>query len=87
MIIFMQKYLVDWSIPSRNTDDQRVLKFDWKKGTTDDTQPILLVSDVAFPWWLTPCKKLRYHLIPSRHFDEQRIPQSDWMRGTTSKPI
>ena len=49
MIIFMQKYLVDWSIPSRNTDDQRVLKFDWKKGTTDDTQPILLVADVAFP--------------------------------------
>ena len=45
----MQKNLVDWSIPSRNTDDQRVLKFDWKKGTTGDTQPILLVSDVAFP--------------------------------------
>ena len=43
----------------------------------------LLVSDAAFPWWLTPCKKLGYHLIHSRDIDDQRILQSDWTKGTT----
>lgn len=60
---------------------QRILRFSWIRLKTELTQP---VSDLTFPWWLSPYKKsqvsiginLRY---PSRDIDHQRILQSHWL--------
>ena len=43
----------------------------------------MAVSDATFPWWVTSCKKLRYHFILSRDVDDQRILQWDWTRDKT----
>ena len=43
--------------PSRDIDDQRIQESDWPKGTSDHTQPKVLVSDATFLWWLSPTKK------------------------------
>ena len=63
------KNIRDRSIRSRNIDDQKILQSELKRGTTGHTQPKVVISDAAFPWWLTSCKKLRYHLIPCRDID------------------
>ena len=43
---------------SRDNDDQRILRSDWARDTTIHTQSKIRFSDAAFPWWLTPCKKI-----------------------------
>ena len=43
----------------RQTDDQRILLSDWTRGTTSRNQPQGLVSNAAFLWWLTSCKKAK----------------------------
>ena len=36
-------------ILSKDTDNQIILQFDWVRGTTDHTQPIVVASDPTFP--------------------------------------
>ena len=36
-------------IPSRDIDDQRILEFNWTKGTLGHTQSRMVVSDATFP--------------------------------------
>ena len=43
-----------YMIPSWNIDDQSILQID---STTGHRKPKVVVSDVAFPWLLDPCKK------------------------------
>ena len=79
------KNLRNWSISSisRDTDDKKMLHYDLMKGTAGHTQLKVVVSDAAFPRWLTPWgKKLRCHLILSRDIDGQRILRSNWTTGT-----
>ena len=40
-------------------DDQRIMESAWSKSTTGHTQPRAVVWNAAFPWWLSPCKKIR----------------------------
>ena len=79
------KNLRDRLISFRDIDDQNILQFDWSRGRSSLDQPKVVVSDAAFLWWVTPCKKkkLRYHSFLSRDFDDQRILQSEWTRGIT----
>ena len=49
--------LWDWSIPSRDIDDQRTLESEWMWRTTGHIQPKVIASDATFPWWLTPDQK------------------------------
>ena len=54
-----------------------------------DVLTYVVVSDPNFPWWLSPCKNLRYWLIPSKYTDDQRILQSNSLRAflvTTEQP-
>ena len=44
-------------IPSRKTDDQRILQPDWMRCLTVHTQPKVVVSLATIPWWLTPCMR------------------------------
>ena len=53
-----RKKLRDQLILFRDIDEQRILQSDWTRGTTDQTQANVAVSD-ANPWWLTPCKKTK----------------------------
>ena len=50
-------------IPSRYTDDQRILEFHSTKDKPDHTKPRGVVVDGTFPWWLSPCKNRRYRLF------------------------
>ena len=70
-------------IDSKGINDQRILQYDWMRDTTRHKQLKVVVSDVKSTWWLTPCKKLKYHLIFCRNIDDQRILQSDWTRNTS----
>ena len=45
MTIFMQKILGDYWISSRDFYDERILQFDWMRGTIGHTQPKVVVSD------------------------------------------
>ena len=35
--------------PSQGTDNQRILQYDWARGTTDNTQPKAVASHLIFP--------------------------------------
>ena len=50
--------------PSQGTDNQRILQYDWARGTTDNTQPKAVASHLIFPCWLSHVKNLGYRLIP-----------------------
>ena len=43
--------------PSRNSDDQRILKSYWLKRAPGQAQPTVVVLNASFAWWLSPCKK------------------------------
>ena len=77
---FQAKYQRYWSLLSHDTDDQRILQSDWMRGTCGYTQPKLVASDTAFPWWLTPSIKNKISLDFLRDIVVQRILQSDWTR-------
>ena len=68
---------------SQDINDQRMLQFDWTRGTTGHLQPKEVVKDANFSWWVIPCKKVRYQLILSQDIVDQRILQSDWTWDTT----
>ena len=53
--------------------DQKIMQSDRTRGTTDNIQPKVSVSDAAF-LLLYPCKQLRHPLIPSIDIDGQRTP-------------
>ena len=72
-------------ILSGEIHDQKVLQSDWMGGTTDHTQPKVLVSDATFPDSYLHAKTLRHKLTLYPDTDDQRILQSDWTRGTTSQ--
>ena len=44
----MQKNIRYRLIPSKDTDDQRLLQSDWARGATGYSQPNAIVSDAAF---------------------------------------
>ena len=75
-------------ILSKDIDDRRILQSDWMWGTNGHTQPQLIIWDVTFPSWLTPCKKLRYYDSFQRYW-WSKILESDWLRAfwaTTEEP-
>ena len=63
----------NWLIPSREINDPRILQSDWIRGRIDQPPPPKkVVSNAAFPWWLTLAKKLRCHLNLSWGIDGQK---------------
>ena len=76
-------------IPLIDTDDQRILEFDWTRATSEPTQPKVVVSYAPSLDEYLYAKNLKYQLSFFRDFDNQRILQSDWLRafsGITEKP-
>ena len=49
-------------ILSKDIDDHRILQPDWTRGTTDYTQPKVVVPDANFVWWLRCPSRMRFHL-------------------------
>ena len=60
-------------IPSRYTDDQRILEFHSTKDKPDHIKPRGVVVDGTCPWWLSPCKNRIYRLFISSDLADQRI--------------
>ena len=71
-------------IPSRDIDDQRILRSDWTRDTTGNTQLKLAVSDPSFLWWLSPCKKSIASIDCMQiYWWSKNSDLDDWMRDTT----
>ena len=68
---------------SKDTDHLGNLQTDWTRSTPGKTQPKLVVSDVSFPWRLSPCKKrIKIWFNSFQQCYNKRILQSDWMKDT-----
>ena len=47
-----EKNPINWLVLSNDIVGQRILQWDWIRGTPDHIQPKEVASDVAFPWRL-----------------------------------
>ena len=46
-------------ISSRDIDDEIILESDQPKKALGHTRPTVVILNATFPWWLSPCKKIK----------------------------
>ena len=84
MNISTQENLRYHLIPSRDTDDQKILQSDgWETQLATPNYTRLSPMLPSFDGYLH-ATVLWYQLIPSKVIDDQRLLQSDWTGGITS---